>query len=135
MRLESFILTLSAIGAYLISYLTGIVADNADMFMAIIASLGIDWVSGTYVAIKNKNFSTKQSLKIVRNLGIWLILLGALLAIQKGFSVPYLSQAVIVPLLLFQMVSTLKNLSLVGVIPAGLLKSILSSIDKHKDSV
>jgi len=61
-------------------------------------------------------------------------LLAVTLIIEQAF--PYtdwLSEAVMLPIALFLLVSVLKSLNKMGVINSALLNEILSRIEKHKD--
>jgi hypothetical protein len=53
--------------------------------------------------------------------------------VEKGFDgTAWLSEVIIVPFMVFQIISALKNASMAGYIRAGLLNDILDKIDKHK---
>jgi hypothetical protein len=55
------------------------------------------------------------------------------LVIEKGFSAAsWLSETILIPFIVFQLISALKNASMAGFIKAGLLNDILDRIDKHK---
>ena len=127
-------ISLSGLMAWLVSYTLGIVADNADMFMAISAAITLDWVSGTVAAIKLGNWQTKKSIKIVANMAVWFILLGSLLTIQKGYGISYLAQSVMFPMIVFSVTSSLKNLQVAGFVNIETLTKMLSKIDTHKDN-
>ena len=53
--------------------------------------------------------------------------------IEKGFSgTGWLSEVIIVPFMILQLISALKNASMAGLIKMELLNKILDHIDKHK---
>jgi phage-related holin len=53
--------------------------------------------------------------------------------VEKGFSgTTWLSETIIVPFIILQLMSALKNASMAGLIKAELLNEILDRIDKHK---
>lgn len=53
--------------------------------------------------------------------------------VERGFAgTSWLSEVVIVPFMIFQLVSALKNASMAGYIKVGLLNEILDKIDNHK---
>lgn len=53
--------------------------------------------------------------------------------VEKGFTgTAWLSEVIITPFLIFQIISALKNASMAGFIKAKLLTDILDQIDKHK---
>jgi hypothetical protein len=53
--------------------------------------------------------------------------------VEKGFpGTGWLSETIIMPFIVFQIMSALKNASLAGFIQNDLLNTILDKIDKHK---
>ena len=53
--------------------------------------------------------------------------------IEKGFTgTGWLSETIIAPFIVFQLISALKNASMSGLIQNDLLNIILDKIDKHK---
>jgi hypothetical protein len=58
------------------------------------------------------------------------------LSIEKAHPAAYwASEGIVLPILIFQIISALKNAAEIGLIPNGLLKELLKSIDKHKNRV
>jgi phage-related holin len=56
-----------------------------------------------------------------------------LLLVERGFKgTAWLSETVIIPFIVFQVISALKNASMIGWIPSTLLNDILDKIDLHK---
>ena len=54
-------------------------------------------------------------------------------SIEKGFSgTSWLSETIIAPFMVFQLISILKNASMVGIVKNELLTQILDKLDKHK---
>lgn len=108
--------------------------DAQHQFIAIFAVVVLDAFFGICKAFKLGNFETKKTFKAVYMLvGFWL-LLATVLTIEKGYPfASFLSEAVMMPILLFQLISTLKNMQLVGLINNNTLLKILSNIDKHKE--
>jgi phage-related holin len=61
------------------------------------------------------------------------LILATVLSIEKGYpSAFWLSEAIIMPILVFQVISILKNAGLLGILPKGLLTEMLEKIDKYK---
>ena len=55
------------------------------------------------------------------------------LMVEKGFAGTYwLSETILVPFVIFQLMSTLKNASLAGFIKLEVLNNILDKFDNHK---
>ena len=120
-----------------ISFLSGyygkLILDNVDLFMAITSVVFIDWLAGTAVAIKSGIWETKKALKIIYYLAAYWLILAMVLSVEKGYpSAFWLTEAIIMPILVFQTISIIKNSSLLGLIPEGLLLEILKKIDGYK---
>jgi hypothetical protein len=55
------------------------------------------------------------------------------LSVEKGIEGTFwLSETIMIPFLIFQLISALKNASMAGYIDSSLLNEILDKIDKHK---
>lgn len=119
----------------ILSELLGDLLAAKYQFIAIFAVVILDAVFGIAKAVKLRNFETNKSFKFIFMLvGFWL-LLATVLSIEKGFPfASFLSEAILLPIILFQLVSVLKNMQLVGIISSSTLNKILSYIDKHKET-
>lgn len=119
--------------AFLCGYFNLIVFDNVNLFMGVFIVCIGDWVFGVALSLSQKKFETRKALKIVYYLtGYWLILF-IVLAIEKAHPAAFfLSEAIIMPIIVFQLISLLKNASLLGVLPQGLLLQMLQNIDNYK---
>ena len=127
------ILTLFAGGA-IFSDLIATFLNAKYQFIAIAAVVILDLLFGIAKALNLQNFETKKSFKSVFMLVAFWGLLATVLTIEKGFPfASFLSEAILLPILVFQLISILKNLQLLGLISNELLTKILSSIDKHKE--
>ena len=63
----------------------------------------------------------------------WTVLLTAILMVEKGFAgTSWLSETIIVPFIVLQLISALKNASMAGFIKAEELNQLLDRIDNHK---
>jgi phage-related holin len=107
--------------------------DNADQYLAVVGVLFVDGFFGIWAGTKREGFKTYKALKVLKSLFFWLILLTLILSMELAFSVSWLSETIIVPFLIFQLISILKNASMLGFIPSDFLKSILKQIDQHKN--
>lgn len=115
-------------------YFKLLVLGNPNAFEAITWVVVIDFICGILVALKNDKFETQKALKVVYYFTAYFALLGLVLKVEEGFpSAFWLSEAVIMPILVFQVVSVLKNLSILGIINNTLLNTILEKVDQHKD--
>jgi hypothetical protein len=59
--------------------------------------------------------------------------LTVLLLVEKGFKgTAWLSETILIPFIVFQLISALKNASMSGFIKTEILNKILDQIDAHK---
>jgi phage-related holin len=127
------LLSVSATLSFLGSYFLDLTLGNIEQFLGIAAVVLLDGFFGIIAGIKREGFKTYKALKVLRTLGVWWVILGAILAVEKGFvGSGWLSETIIIPFLLFQLISALKNASMVGLIHIDLLNQLLDKIDKHK---
>jgi phage-related holin len=107
--------------------------DNAEQFLAVAAVLLLDGFFGIIAGIRREGFKTYKALKVLKSIFAWEVILTVILMIEKGFTgTGWLSETVITPFIVFQMISALKNASMSGFIKNELLNIILDKIDKHK---
>ena len=93
----------------------------------------LDGFFGIIAGIKREGFRTFKALKVLRTTSIWIIILTVLLSVEKGFvGTAWLSETIIIPFIVFQLISALKNASMVGWIKSDLVNAILDKIDNHK---
>jgi hypothetical protein len=103
--------------------------------MGVVVVVVSDWVMGTILALKNKVWHTRKAIKIIYYIFAYSTILFTVLAVEKAHpSAFFLSETIIMPILVFQIISTLKNASLIGFIPQGLLLNILNNIDSYKNA-
>jgi|TARA_R110000796_G_scaffold15796_7_gene50039 small basic protein len=133
MKTSTIILSTSAVLSFIGSYFLDLTLDNADQFLSIACVVLLDGVFGIMAGIKREGFKTYKALSVLRTVVIWWVLLGVILTVEKSFAgTAWLSETVVVPFLLFQIISALKNASMAGFIKMDLLNKILDKIDKHK---
>lgn len=119
--------------AFILSYFLDITVTNAEQYLAVISIIFADGFFGMVAGIKKEGFKTYKALKIIKSLFFWIILLTLVLVIEKGFTgTAWLSETLITPFLVFQLISVLKNANLAGFIKNELLTKILQKIDQHK---
>ena len=86
-----------------------------------------------FLFIRREGFKTFKALKVLKSLFFWILLLTAILTIEKAFlGTEWLSETILIPFLIFQILSILKNASMLGLVPLKVLKQILDKIDQHK---
>ena len=127
------ILTATTTMSFLFSYFMELTLGNAEQFLGVACVVLLDGFFGIIAGIKREGFKTFKALSVLRTLGVWWIILGAILSVEKGFTgAGWLSETIIIPFLLFQIISALKNASMAGFIKMDLLNQILDKIDNHK---
>lgn len=127
------ILYASTFGALFAEMFSGFMIEKYQ-FIAIFLVVVLDFFCGIAKAFKLGNFETKKTFKAVYMLIAFWSLLAVVLTIEKGFPfASFLSEAVIFPIITFEIISILKNLQLLGLINNDSLTAILSKIDKHKE--
>lgn len=133
---DFFINLIITLLSFLFAYGKVLILDNINLFIAIGVVVIIDWIFGVMIAIKNKKFETQKALKIVYYLITYWSMLFAVLSIEKGFSSAFwLTEAIIMPILVFQIISMIKNLMLLGVINNSLAKQMFKNIDRYKEQI
>lgn len=128
-------LTFTAAVTFLCSYFFNLAMDNVEQFLAVIALVFMDGFFGIMAGIKREGFKTYKALKVLKTAFTWVAILTGLLMIEKGFAgTSWLSETVIVPFIVFEIISILKNAASVGLIEHILLVDILEKIDRHKNT-
>jgi hypothetical protein len=127
------ILTATTTMSFLFSYFMELTLGNAEQFLGVACVVLLDGFFGIIAGIKREGFKTFKALSVLRTLGVWWIILGAILSVEKGFvGAGWMSETIIIPFLIFQLISALKNASMAGFIKMDLLNEILDKIDNHK---
>ena len=120
--IHAAIISISTSISFIGSYFFDLTLNNAEQYLAVCAVIFLDGLFGICAGIKREGFKTYKALKILRTLSV-----------EIGFAgTGWLSETFIIPFIVFQLISALKNASLVGLIDIHLLNIILDKIDKHK---
>jgi phage-related holin len=131
--LNLMISTFSMAMAFICSYFLELTLQHAEQYLVVIMVIFFDGLFGIIAGIKREGFKTYKSIKILKNLLFWIIFLTTILSIEKSFDgVFWLSETIITPLIIFQLISILKNASMAGFIKVELLNELLDKIDRHK---
>lgn len=132
-KFSLFVASISSVVAYILSYIFDVTSNNSEQYLAVIAVMFMDGFFGICAGVKKEGFKTCKALQILKNIFTWIIILTVTLMVEKGFSgTSWLSEVIITPFLIFQIISALKNASMAGFIKGKLLNEILDRIDKHK---
>ena len=134
MKTASIILYLgTTVFAFLGTYFYKLGQDNFDQYFAVVSVVLLDGFFGLWAGIKTEGFKTHKAIKVLYTLVTWILLLTAVLLIEKGFEGTFwLSETICAPFILFQLASALKNAERAGLIKNELLTAMLDKIDKHK---
>jgi phage-related holin len=129
------LLSLTTTFTFLCSYFFNLALDNSSQYLAIIGVSFLDGIFGIISGVKREGFKTYKALKILKTTFTWLIILTVILMVEIGFKGTFwLSETIIMPFIVFQLISILKNASQSGFIKGSLLNEILSKIDQHKNT-
>ena len=127
------ILSMSTLLAFTGTYFLNLTADNAEQFLAVSVVVFADGFFGVWAGVKREGFKTYKALSVLKTYSFWIILLACILAIEKGFTgTSWLSETIMAPFLVFQLISILKNASMVGIVKNELVTQILDKLDNHK---
>ncbi len=126
-------LSLTTACAFIGSYFMNLTADNIEQYLSVAFVIFADGFFGVWAGVKREGFRTYKALSVLKTFVFWVVMLSAILTIEKGFTgTGWLSETIMAPFLVFQLVSILKNASMVGVVKNELLTQILDKLDKHK---
>ena len=125
--------TVSTMLTFIWAYFFNLAMTNSDQYLALVGVIMVDGFFGVIAGIKREGFQTRKAIKVLRTLVTWIVLLTVLLMVEKGFKgTGWLSETILVPFIVFQMMSALKNASMAGFIHMEALNSIMDKFDNHK---
>jgi phage-related holin len=126
-------LSLTTACAFIGSYFMNLTAENIEQYLSVAFVIFADGFFGVWAGVKREGFKTFKALSVLKTFIFWIVMLSAILTIEKGFTgTGWLSETIMAPFLVFQLISILKNASMVGVVKNELLTQILDKLDKHK---
>ena len=136
MKTAKLILLSSMISfGFICSYFMELTMRNAEQYLAIATLIFADGLFGVIAGIKREGFKTYKAIRILKTLIFWIVILTVILVIEQSIpGASWLSETVLMPLVVFQLVSVLKNASMAGFIKVEVLNNILDKVDKHKGS-
>ena len=121
--------------SFLCSYFLELTMGNAEQYLGLIAVVFIDGFFGIAAGVKREGFQTRKAVRVLQRAIGWMMFLTVILMVEKGFTgTGWLSEAIIIPFIVLQLISALKNASMAGFIKAEELNKILDRIDNHKGS-
>lgn len=127
------VLSVSGTLAFIGTYFFNMTMNHAEQYLSLVCVVLLDGFFGVIAGCKREGFQTRKALKVLVTMVVWIIFMTVLLAVEHGFKgTAWLSETILVPFIVFQILSALKNASMAGFIKADLLNSILDKIDNHK---
>jgi phage-related holin len=131
--MKTTIFTSTVALSFVCSYFFNLAMDNADQYLAIVAVIFMDGFFGIIAGIKREGFKTYKAIRVLKTLVAWILTLTVLLMVEQGFKgTSWLSETILMPLIIFQLISSLKNAADAGFIKNELVTEILKKIDQHK---
>ena len=119
--------------AFVGAYFMDLTADNTEQYLAVVAVVLLDGFFGLWAGVIREGFKTYKAIKVLKTLFAWILILTVLLSVELGFKgTGWISETVLMPFMIFQLISALKNASMAGFIKTELLNKILDKIDRHK---
>ena len=119
--------------SFICSYFLDLTMSNSEQYLGLIAVVFVDGFFGIAAGIKREGFQTRKAVKVLQRAISWVVFLTVILMVEKGFyGAGWLSETIIVPFIVLQLISALKNASMAGFIKAEELNKILDRIDNHK---
>jgi len=132
--LMALLISVTTATSFMCTYFFNLTLHYSDQYLAMVAVVFLDGFFGVIAGIKREGFQTRKAIKVLVTLVTWIIFLSVLLVVEKGYpAATWLSETILLPFLVFQLMSALKNASNAGFIKADLLNQILEKFDKHKD--
>jgi len=126
------ILASSAFFGFICDHILDTTMTHNEQFLSVGFVVLLDGFFGILAGIKREGFKTYKALKVLRNIFTWWLILFVILSIETSFKVSWLSETIVLPFMVFQIISALKNASMAGFIKMELLNEILDKIDNHK---
>lgn len=132
--LTAILLSVTTAMSFVCTYFFNLTMHYGDQYLALCAVVLLDGFFGVIAGTKREGFQTCKAIKVLRTLVTWIIFLTVLLIVEKGFpATSWLSETILFPFIVFQIISALKNATNAGFIKADIVKRILEKIDNHKD--
>ena len=134
MKSSLLVISLTTICAFIGTYFMKLTADNVEQYLALVAVIFADGFLGVWAGTKTEGFQTRKALKVIKTLVVWVVMLTCILMIEIGFQgTSWLSETIMAPFIVFQLMSALKNANRAGLVQNELLTLLLSKIDQHKE--
>lgn len=128
----------SVLGGFTIGSFSGFITDwvfdPAVSFFALIALILADHVSGMCLAWKNDKWETRKATRVFWTLLSHTALLAFANSLSRGSDVLFwMNEGIFVPLVMVNLISLVKNLSLLGYIKKDFARLLYRKIDTYKN--
>jgi len=129
----AFTLSISTTMSFICTYFFNLTMTYSEQYLALISVVFLDGFFGVIAGAKREGFKTFKALSVIRTAAVWCMFLTVILLVEQGFKgTGWLSETILIPFVIFQLISALKNASMCGFIKADVLNQILDRIDNHK---
>jgi phage-related holin len=138
LHFKKHILLISLVGGFSIGAFTGFIEDwifsPAASLLALLALIFADHVAGIAVALKRNSLDTRKMFSVFWKLLSHVALLMFANNLSKGsVFLSWLNEGIFVPIVLINLLSLIKNLSLLGYIKRDFARWIDKKIDTYKN--
>ncbi len=125
--------TITGTISFICAYFMNLTMNNSEQYLATISVILLDGFFGIIAGIKREGFQTRKAVKVLQNLVVWILILTVLLSVELGFvGTSWLSETVLIPFIILQLISALKNASMAGLIDNKIVNTLMDKIDNHK---
>ena len=126
-------LSVASMITFICTYFYNMTLSHYEQYLALTAVIFVDGFFGCIAGIKREGFQTRKALKVLQTTVVWIVLLTMLLSVEHAFKgMGWLSETILIPFLIFQIMSALKNASMAGFIQVQFLNYVLDQFDQHK---
>jgi hypothetical protein len=138
MNLKIVPFTISVFGGFTLGSISGFVSnwifDPAVSYYTLMLLICCDHFTGMWIAWKNNRFETRKATRIFWTLLSHTGLLAFATNLAKGSSAIYwLNEGIFVPLVVVNLISLVKNLSLLGFLKRSFAEMLYRKIDVYKN--
>lgn len=128
--------TLSTLLAFICSFFLHLTSTYPERYLAICTVVFADGFFGIWAGIRREGFKTYKALKVIKTLVFWIFALTVVLSLEKAWNIGgWISETIIVPFMVFQLISILKNASMAGFLQHDVIAAILNRVDLHKGTM
>jgi len=129
----TILLTLSTALAFIGSFFLNLTSSYPERYLAVCTVIFADGFFGIWAGTIREGFKTYKALKIIKTLLFWIVALTVVLGIEKAWKIGgWISETIIVPFMVFQIISVIKNASMAGFLQHDVISAILHRVDLHK---